>query len=86
MQYTVVIRKAPDGFYLASCPLIPEAHAQGETHEECLANIQEVLQLCLEFRKERGEEIPDEAGANQVSVVVRPRYLPKCRLLFGIAN
>lgn len=70
MQYTVVIRKAPDGFYLASCPLIPEAHAQGETHEECLANIQEVLQLCLEFRKERGEEIPDEAGAKQVSLTV----------------
>jgi predicted RNase H-like HicB family nuclease len=70
MQYTVVIRKAPDGFYLASGPLIPEAHAQGETHEECLANIQEVLQLCLEFRKERGEEIPDAAGANQVRVVV----------------
>ena len=70
MQYTVVVRKAPDGFYLASCPLIPEAHAQGETYEECLANIQQVLQLCLEFRKERGEEIPDEAGANQVSVVV----------------
>lgn len=70
MQYTVVIRKAPDGFYLASCPLIPEAHAQGETHEECLANIREVLQLCLEFRKERGEEIPDEAGAKQVSLTV----------------
>lgn len=76
MQYTVVIRKAPDGFYLASCPLIPEAHAQGETHEECLANIQEVLQLCLEFRKERGEEIPDEAGANQVSVTVLRSSLP----------
>ncbi|MDP2935559.1 MAG: type II toxin-antitoxin system HicB family antitoxin [Dehalococcoidia bacterium] len=70
MQYTVGVRKSPEGFYLASCPQIPEAHAQGETYEACLANIQQVLQLCLEFRKERGEEIPDEAGANQVSVVV----------------
>ncbi|GAH37888.1 unnamed protein product, partial [marine sediment metagenome] len=31
MQYTIFIRKAPDGFYIASCPLIPEAQAQGET-------------------------------------------------------
>lgn len=62
MQYTAVVRKAPDGFYIASCPLIPEAHAQGETYEECLANIKEVLELCLEYRKERGEEIPDEIG------------------------
>ena len=58
MEYTIFIRKAPDGFYIASCPLIPEAQAQGETDEECLANIKEVLELCLEFCKDSGEEIP----------------------------
>jgi predicted RNase H-like HicB family nuclease len=57
MEYTVIIRRAPDGFYIASCPLIPEAHAQGESYEECVANIKEVLELCLEYRKERGEEV-----------------------------
>ena len=57
MEYTVIIRKAPDGFYIASCSLIPEAHAQGETYEECLTNIKKVLELCLEYRKERGEKI-----------------------------
>jgi len=45
MEYTVIMRKAPDGFYIASCPLIQEAQAQGETYEECLANIKEVLEL-----------------------------------------
>jgi predicted RNase H-like HicB family nuclease len=57
MEYTVIIRKAPDGFYIARCPQISEAYAQGESYEECLANIKEVLDLCLEYRKERGEEI-----------------------------
>jgi predicted RNase H-like HicB family nuclease len=70
MEYTVVIRKAPDGFYIANCPSIPEAHAQGETYEECLANIKEVLELCLEYRKERGEEIPEEIGTKQVTVAI----------------
>jgi len=70
MQYTIFIRKAPDGFYIASCPLIPEAKAQGETYAECLANSKEVLELCLEFRKERGEEIPEEIDAEQVTVAV----------------
>lgn len=70
MDYTVVIRKAPDGFYIASCPLVPEAHAQGKSYQECLANIKEVLELCLEYRKERGEEIPDEIGTNRVTVSV----------------
>ena len=70
MEYTIIMRKAPDGFYIASCPLIPEAHAQGESYEECLTNIKEVLELCLEYRKERGEEIPEEVGTKQVTVVV----------------
>ena len=52
MEYTVVIRKAPDGFYIAGCPLIPEAHAQGVTYEECMTNIKEVLELCLDYREE----------------------------------
>lgn len=70
MEYTVVIRKAPDGFFIATCPLIPEAQAQGETYEECLANIKEVIELCLEFRKERGEEIPEEIETKQVTVAI----------------
>ena len=70
MRYTAIVRKAPDGCYIGSCPLIPEARAQGETYEECLANIKEVLELCLEYRKERGEEIPDEIGTNWVAVAV----------------
>ena len=65
MEYTVIIRKAPDGFHIASCPLVPEARAQGETYEECMANAKEVLELCLEYRRERGgknqEEIDDSS-------------------------
>jgi predicted RNase H-like HicB family nuclease len=63
MEYTVVIRKAPDGFYIAGCPLIPEAHAQGKTHKECIASIKEVLELCLEYRTERRERMPMAVGS-----------------------
>jgi predicted RNase H-like HicB family nuclease len=70
MEYTIIMRKAPDGFYIASCPLIPEAQAQGETYEECVANIREVLELCLEYRKEQGEEIPEELGTKRVTVAI----------------
>jgi predicted RNase H-like HicB family nuclease len=70
MEYTVIIRKAPDGFYLASCPLIPEARAQGNSYDDCLTNIKEALELCLEYRKERGEEIPEEFEADKVTVAI----------------
>ncbi len=70
MEYTITIRKTPDGCHIASCPLIPEARAQGETYEECLANIKEVLELCLEYRKERGEEIPEELETRKVTIAL----------------
>lgn len=70
MQYTIIIRKAPDGFYIASCPLIPEVHAQGESYEECLAKNKEVLELCIEYRKERNEELPNEVGTNRITLAV----------------
>jgi predicted RNase H-like HicB family nuclease len=70
MQYTIIIRKAPDRFYIASCPVVPEAHAQGKSYEECLANIKEVLELCVEYRKERCEEIPDEVGMNRITLAI----------------
>jgi antitoxin HicB len=70
MEYTVIVRQAPDGIYIASCPLVPEAHSQGETYEECLDNIKEAIELSLEYRKERGEEIPQEAGTKKVKISV----------------
>jgi predicted RNase H-like HicB family nuclease len=70
MNYTVVIRQAPDNYYIASCPLIPEAIAQGQTRKECLENIKEVLELCISFRKEKGEEIPDESNSEKVTIAV----------------
>ncbi len=70
MKYTVVIREAPDGYYVAGCPLVPEAHAQGKSYDECLCNIREALELCIEYRTERGEEIPDESKSRQVLVTL----------------
>ncbi|MDP2920136.1 MAG: type II toxin-antitoxin system HicB family antitoxin [Dehalococcoidia bacterium] len=68
MEYTIAITKTPDGNYMATCPFIPEAVAQGETIEECTANMKEVLELCIEFRRERGEEIPKELEIRKVQV------------------
>lgn len=70
MKYTVIIREAPDGYYVANCPLVPEAHAQGKTYDECLRNVKEALELSIEYRTERGEEIPDESKSRQVLVAL----------------
>ena len=67
-KYTINIRQAPDGQFVGSCSSLPEARAQGKTHQECQANMQEVLSLCLAYRKERGEEVPDGGTDCQVTI------------------
>lgn len=70
MDYTVVIRKAPDGIFIASCPSIPEVHTQGESYKECLSHVKEAIELALEYRKEQGEEIPKEMGTEKIRVAL----------------
>lgn len=46
-QFTVYIEQDEDGTYIGSIPSIPSCYAQGNTQEEMLANLSEVLKLCL---------------------------------------
>ncbi len=46
-QFTVYIEQDEDGMFIGSIPSIPSCYAQGKTQEEMLANLEEVVQLCL---------------------------------------
>jgi len=50
------IERNDDGF-LASCPLIQGAFAEGDTIEEAIFNCLDVVKMILEYRDERGEPI-----------------------------
>lgn len=57
LPYAVVLEPEADGGYSVVIPALPEAHTQGETVEECLANAREAIEFVLEMRAERGDEI-----------------------------
>jgi predicted RNase H-like HicB family nuclease len=40
-----------DGYYIASCPMFRGCHSYGETIDEALKNIREVIDMCLEETK-----------------------------------
>jgi predicted RNase H-like HicB family nuclease len=50
----VVIEKDKDG-YFASCLSLQGCYTQGDTYDEVIANIRDVIQLHLEDRGENGE-------------------------------
>lgn len=54
--YTAVIEKSPDtGLYVGHVPGFTGAHSQGETIEELMANLREVIEMLLEDGEPRLE-------------------------------
>ena len=47
-EYTVIIKKDEDGFYVGEVVEIPGCYSQGETIEELMENIKEAIQTSLE--------------------------------------
>ena len=56
-QYTIVIEQDEDGVYISSCPALQACHSYGDTYEEALRNIREVIQLHIEARQSIGKPI-----------------------------
>ncbi len=66
-SFTVIIEKDEDGMYVAEVPDLKGCYTQGATLEEVLANIKEVIMLCIETQRE--EILPHEfIGVQRVEV------------------
>jgi predicted RNase H-like HicB family nuclease len=48
----IIAEKDEDGFYVVECPLLKGCYTQGETLDEALTNIHEVIEMCLEDESE----------------------------------
>lgn len=47
-EFYVVIERDEDGFWVGEVPQLPACYAQGQSLDELLANIREVILLCLD--------------------------------------
>jgi predicted RNase H-like HicB family nuclease len=56
VRVQVVIEQDEDGLYIADVPALQGCHTQGETFEEAMERIKEVIELCLEEMKDEGRE------------------------------
>jgi predicted RNase H-like HicB family nuclease len=54
--------------YVGSVPGIPGAHTQAASLDELRANLQEVLELCLEEQTDLRERLPKFVGVQQIEV------------------
>ena len=57
-EFTVVIEKDEDGYFVASVPQLKGCHTQAKSLDELTERIKEAILLCLEVA---GEEVSDES-------------------------
>lgn len=55
-HFPIIIEQDEDGVFIVSCPVFAGCHSQGNTVEEAMTNIQEVIELCAE------DEVMDESN------------------------
>lgn len=51
-QLPVFIEKDEDGFYIVECPVLQGCYTQGKTLDLALKNIQEVIELCIDEKRD----------------------------------
>ena len=67
-EYTIVIEKDADGYYVGSVPGLPGCHTQGKSIDQLLERMQEAIALWNEVE---GQDVPsplDLVGVQRISV------------------
>ena len=47
LHLPVFVEKDEDGFFVVECPILKGCYTQGETLDEALKNINEVVEMCV---------------------------------------
>lgn len=50
-EFSVVIEKDSEGYYIASVPELQGCHTQAKSLDKLMARIREAIELCLEVEK-----------------------------------
>ena len=72
-DFQIIIEQDEAGYFVAECPALKACYAQGETYEEVMENIIDVISLCLEDFQATGKPVPRQAeiiGVRHVEVMV----------------
>ena len=70
-EYTIVIEKDADGYYVGSVPGLLGCHTQGKSIDQLLERMEEAIALWLEVEGGEGEDAPSPlelVGVQRISV------------------
>ena len=59
LNYRVIFEQDEEGIFMASVPSLQGCYTEGDTFEEVLKNIEDVIKLHIKAKKERGLPLDD---------------------------
>jgi predicted RNase H-like HicB family nuclease len=67
-QLTAIVHRGEptEGGFWATCLEVPGANGQGETRDECLANLKDAIQLLLDTEREEIFRLDPEAETTEL--------------------
>jgi predicted RNase H-like HicB family nuclease len=66
-EFSVVIERDEEGYYVASVPALPGCHTQARSLDELMERVREAILLCLEVEAEAASGL-EFVGVQRVSV------------------
>ncbi len=68
-QFSVVIERDQEGYYVASVPSLQGCHTQAKSLDELVVRIRDAIELCIEVEGNALDPL-DFIGVQQVSIAV----------------
>jgi predicted RNase H-like HicB family nuclease len=71
LHLPILVEQDEDNIYIVSCPVFKGCHSYGKTIDEALANIREVIDICIDEEKEKGSGINRFVGFREMQVSLK---------------
>ncbi len=68
MHLPILVEQDEDDMYIVSCPVFKACHSYGKTIDEALANIMEVIEICIDEEKEKATGINRFIGFREIQI------------------
>ena len=67
-EFYVYIEKDADGFFVGEVPQLKACYSQGRTIDELMANMRDIIGLCLEDAEVELDDLSEFVGVQKISI------------------
>ncbi len=71
LHLPILVEQDDDNVYIVSCPIFKGCHSYGNTIDEALENIKEVIDICIDEEKDKVSDVNRFIGFREIEVSLK---------------